>query len=410
MTIRKLIAPLGAIICALPVSPGLRLAAVMAGAITLGVISPPAQAAGLPLIISATVDYTHNTLTIDGQNFGTVSAVTLDSLTFATQGGASSTQIIANFPSGKAPSSFTPGTYFLTLTFKNQLPLIFTVDIGANGAPGPAGPAGAPGSPGVAGATGPAGPAGPQGVPGPMGPPGATGPTGATGAQGLQGAAGPQGLQGATGAAGAVGPQGVAGTNGTNGTGAPVCAASDSVVSYQGTLVCQSTLPHYVDNLDGTVTDNQTGLMWEQKTGTVSAAYCPGNSPTNVHDVNNCYTWNDPAIDTIFGPSGKLYSVFLQLLNGLNSSVGAACFAGHCDWRIPEIGELRSILLAPYPCATSPCIDPTYFTPTQASDYWSSSSSAGSPSFAWGVGFDIGLVDVGLKGNGGYARAVRGGR
>ena len=41
----------------------------------LGVFSPRTQAAGLPLVISATVDYTHNTLTISGQNFGSVPAV-----------------------------------------------------------------------------------------------------------------------------------------------------------------------------------------------------------------------------------------------------------------------------------------------------------------------------------------------
>ena len=115
-----------------------------------------AEAAGLPLVISVTVDYTHNTLTINGQNFGSSPAVTLNALAFSTQSSASS-QIVANFPSGKAPASFTPGTYFLTVTFKNQLPTIFGVDIGANGAPGPAGAAGPPG---VQGATGPAGPAG----------------------------------------------------------------------------------------------------------------------------------------------------------------------------------------------------------------------------------------------------------
>jgi hypothetical protein len=184
----------------------------------------PARGAGLPLIISATVDYTHGTLTVSGQNFGSSPLVMLNSLTFPTLSPGSG-QIVASFPSGSPPSSFTPGTYFLTLQFKNQLPSIFTVDIGANGAPGPAGPAGAQGSPGVVGGTGPAGPAGPQGLPGPMGPPGATGSVGATGAQGVAGAAGPIGLTGPTGAqgpAGPQGPQGVQGPPGAPGTGAPI--------------------------------------------------------------------------------------------------------------------------------------------------------------------------------------------
>ena len=155
-------------------------------------LAPPTEAAGLPLVISATVDYTHNTLTISGQNFGSSPTVTLDSLPFPTQSSASS-QIVANFPSGKAPSSFTPGTYFLTVQFKNQLPTIFAVDIGANGAPGPVGPAGAQGSTGVAGAPGPVGPAG---LAGPAGPAGVPGPAGSAGSVGLTGPAGPQGPTG----------------------------------------------------------------------------------------------------------------------------------------------------------------------------------------------------------------------
>jgi hypothetical protein len=87
----------------------------------------------------------------------------LDALAFPTQSPVSNSQIVANFPSDRAPSSFTPGTYFLTLQFRNQLPAIFAVDIGANGAIGPAGAQGAAGPPGVNGAPGPAGPSGPQG-------------------------------------------------------------------------------------------------------------------------------------------------------------------------------------------------------------------------------------------------------
>jgi Chaperone of endosialidase/Collagen triple helix repeat (20 copies) len=190
-------------------------------AVLVGISPFGAHAVGLPLVISATVDYTHNTLTISGQNFGSSPSVTLDALAFPTQSGASTgSQIVANFPSSNLPSSFTPGTYFLTVTFKNQLPTIFNVDIGANGAPGPAGATGAQGLPGPAGATGPAGSAGPQGVVGPFGPAGATGPAGqagSTGAQGVAGPAGPQGLQGAAGATGAVGSQGPAGAPGSPG-------------------------------------------------------------------------------------------------------------------------------------------------------------------------------------------------
>jgi hypothetical protein len=375
------------------------LVGVLAAAITLlGMISSRAQAAGLPLIISATVDYTHNTLTIDGQNFGSNPTVTLDSLPFLTQSSGSN-QIVANFPSGKAPSSFVPGTYFLTVQFRNQLPTIFGVDIGANGAPGAAGPPGAAGSPGVAGAPGPAGPAGPQGSPGSMGPPGATGPSGATGAQGSPGA---------TGATGAVGPQGIAGSNGTNGTGAPVCAASDSVVSYQGALACKSTVPRYVDNGDGTVTDNLTGLMWEKKT-----TACSGE----ITCYTNQYAWTS----TGTAADGSLFTNFLATLNGGDyynpadmldeTSAAGSCLANHCDWRIPTIAELAAITELNAACmsGTSLCIDPV-LEPIQASSYWSSSSWASRTDGAWYFVFSDAVAGLISKATKNYARAVRSGR
>ncbi|TLY66257.1 MAG: hypothetical protein E6K45_07995, partial [Gammaproteobacteria bacterium] len=105
----------------------------------LALANSTAAQANPPLVISATVDYTNKTLTITGQNFGSSPTITVDSLTFPTSS-SSSNQIVGNFPSGMLPSSFTPGTYFLTLQFRNQLPAAFTVDIGANGAPGAPGP------------------------------------------------------------------------------------------------------------------------------------------------------------------------------------------------------------------------------------------------------------------------------
>jgi hypothetical protein len=157
-----------------------------------------AQAGGLPVVISASVDYSQGTLTISGQNFGSSPSVTLNSMSFPTQS-AASTQVVANFPSGRAPSSFTPGTYFLTLQFKNQLPAIFAVALGVSGPTGPAGATGPAGSTGATGPAGAAGPAGPSGVAGPMGPPGVAGTPGVAGPAGT---AGPQGAVGPAGGSG----------------------------------------------------------------------------------------------------------------------------------------------------------------------------------------------------------------
>jgi pSer/pThr/pTyr-binding forkhead associated (FHA) protein len=152
----------------------------------MGAMSAPANAQSFPLVVSATVDYHHRTLTISGKNFGKSPLVTLDAIAFQTKSSAAN-QVVANFPSDKAPSSFAAGTYFLTLVFKNQLPAIFAVDIGANG------PAGAEGTAGPQGKTGPQGPEGVPGLPGPKGAIGLTGASGTRGATGPEGPIGPRG-------------------------------------------------------------------------------------------------------------------------------------------------------------------------------------------------------------------------
>ena len=181
-------------------------------------LAPTAHAAGLPIIISATVNNTNATLTVTGQNFGSNPVITLNNLNFpAVAGASSSTRIVATFPTGMPPASFTPGTYFLTIQYKNQLPSLFSVDIGSLGAPGPQGLSGPPGTQGI---PGPVGSAGAVGVPGPMGP------------QGMPGVAGPQGIQGLPGTAGApgsIGPQGLqgpAGPTGPAGTSGPLASLS----------------------------------------------------------------------------------------------------------------------------------------------------------------------------------------
>jgi hypothetical protein len=387
----------------------MRILAALSLSMLLGMFSISSQAAGLPLVISATVDYSHNTLTISGQNFGSNPAVTLDSLAFAAQIPSSSSQIVANFPSGRAPSSFAPGTYFLTVTFRNQLPTIFGVALGANGAQGPAGPAGAPGATGAQGATGPAGPAGPQGIPGPFGPvgaTGATGPAGATGAQGLQGVAGPVGPQGLQGATGATGPQGPAGTNGSGGGGVPTCDTNGPyLVITNGALACQ---PRLNVNGDGTLTDNQTGLMWEMKSGTLDPNNgCTGSNSANVNDVNNCYTWSTTGSST---PDGTLSTMFLASLNPQKSSSSTSiCFANHCDWRIPTVVELQTIALPQSSCSTTTCIDPA-FGPTFGNGTWTSNWL--DLNNAWYVNFNVatGTSSTSFKFEPLPARAVRSGR
>jgi Protein of unknown function (DUF1566) len=106
-------------------------------------------------------------------------------------------------------------------------------------------------------------------------------------------------------------------------------------------------LEAYTDNGDGTVTDNVTGLMWQQQT--------PASAETWVIAVGYC----------------------LQVLD----------LAGHNDWRLPSIIELMSIVDTGH---ANPSINSKYFPSTPSERFWSSSLLAGSESQAWVIYFGAG--------------------
>jgi hypothetical protein len=139
--------------------------------------------------------------------------------------------------------------------------------------------------------------------------------------------------------------------------------------------------PRFVDNGDGTVTDHQTGLIWQKKVAG-SSCLLVGLS---IHCVNDNYTWSAEVEGP--APDGTAFTNFLNTLNGGATGVGNCVstnsvtqtggFDSHCDWRLPTIEELRTIrdVTAPGCGSGSPCIDPI-FGPTAASPYWSSTSTA----------------------------------
>lgn len=197
-----------------------------------GISFLPAEAAGLPYVVSTTVDETQNTLVIRGKNFGTSPTVVLGTVPLSIVSSASD-RVTASMPAASGPSAMSAGNYLLTMLFRNTLPAFFNVTLGAvgpQGIPGPAGSAGPPGPTGAIGPQGPAGPPGPMGLaglpgvpgpPGPIGPPGPMGPAGANGATGATGAQGPSGPPGPPGPPGSSGGGGGLIINSVANTGSP---------------------------------------------------------------------------------------------------------------------------------------------------------------------------------------------
>ncbi|MBI5749109.1 MAG: DUF1566 domain-containing protein [Nitrospinae bacterium] len=121
----------------------------------------------------------------------------------------------------------------------------------------------------------------------------------------------------------------------------------------------------FTDNGNGTVTDSNTGLMWQKGEGGSMA-------------------WG----------SALTYCEGLSL-------------AGYTDWRLPNIKELESIT---DDTKYNPSIDTTYFPNANSSYYWSSTTYAYGSSSAWSVYFHYGYVYYGNKSYSYYVRCVRGGQ
>lgn len=105
----------------------------------------------------------------------------------------------------------------------------------------------------------------------------------------------------------------------------------------------------YTDNGDGTVTDLNTGLMWEKKSDDSTlhdkdfqypwAGVCTGDGLTVCNDDPDCATLGvGGTCKVVDGQHGQL-TVF-KWADRLNQ----ARFAGYDDWRVPNAKELGSIV------------------------------------------------------------------
>lgn len=173
-----------------------------------------------------------------------------------------------------------------------------------------------------------------------------------------------------------------------------------------------SVTPRFIDNGDGTITDRQTRLMWERKIKS------PVAESDRIHNVDAYFDWSSSRFET--APNGGVFTEFLRTLNScvsLDGSTVTGGFAGYCDWRIPSVTELLTILNPNEPgCGGRvgpPCTFPA-FNPQLSSYYWTSTSSVHNEddqTQAWSVEFGrtgLGASDL-AKGATVGVRAVRGG-
>ena len=140
------------------------------------------------------------------------------------------------------------------------------------------------------------------------------------------------------------------------------------------------SLDNFVINGDGTVTDNNTGLMWQPCNygQALSGTECTGTAATR--------TW-------------AAAFAYVQELNTTN-------YLDYGDWRLPTKNELQSIV-------NYSLYNPATTFPNMAEDfsghfYWSSTTEL-FRNHAWSVAFGDGSVGNIPKTIGFYVRAVRGG-
>jgi len=192
----------------------------------------------------------------------------------------------------------------------------------------------------------------------------------------------------------------------------------------------------YTNNGDGTITDARTNLMWAMQ-----IAYDGVPNPGSALDADNCHPWwglcdGDPGLakcttNADCGANGPCAPgradpcqdaspplTVAQLIAILNQIQ----FAGHADWRLPNVKELQSIVdygrsvpaIDPAfngaSCGTA-CVtaDPACSCTGLGNFYWASTTVLRVPDAAWAMEFALGTSAEKHKFTPYSVRAVRGG-
>jgi hypothetical protein len=202
---------------------------------------------------------------------------------------------------------------------------------------------------------------------------------------------------------------------------------------------CQAEV-RFVDNGDGTISDHQTGLMWEKKVG------LDGAPSGDLHDADNVYPWAGTClpseVEVLCQPTARAQDACPAGAPGCGgcaanqtctvepaggptvfdwvAQLNAAGFGGYRDWRVPRLAELETLVDRG---RASPAITPPFVGAgcgTDCSDlrdaacsctasqlYWTATPVVAGRARAWSVRFDLGGVEAGLLTFNIAARAVR---
>ena len=143
----------------------------------------------------------------------------------------------------------------------------------------------------------------------------------------------------------------------------------------QHNIISTSPSNVFTDNGDGTVTDQRTGLMWMR---------CPVGQRWKAYQCH-----------------GKAVALDIEKFQ---KKLRNRKYAGHTDWRIPEIDELSTITEL---ARINPAINVTIFPNTPAKSFWSNTVFSNDTRKYWQVQFLYGDNHVDNKSVKAHLRLVR---